>query len=122
MDLPRRILVSYALAGAAVALAVAIIFVQRELEMLTAGWVMVLRDNVSRNIPKSDGGELMVHTVFRLISAIRLGTGVAVGMAVASLALGWQRGGSRWLASVGIALGALAVWVQWMWWQHLRWS
>ena len=122
MDSTRRILFSYPLAGAAIALAVAIIVVQWELEMLTAGWVMVLRDNGSRSIPESDGGQLMVHTLLRLVSLIRFGTGLAVGIAVASLALGWQRRGSRWAASVGLALSAVAVWVQWTWWQHLRWS
>jgi len=115
---------AYALAGAAIALALATIVVQWELERIGGAWNQVVHYSPGYRIADDNfGAQILVHSLLRLVTIIRFGSGLAFSMGVLALALSNRRhAGARWLAGAGVSLAVGAVWIHLRWLEHLRWS
>ena len=122
MSTPGRVNSAYALAGAAIALAAMTIVIQWELERLGGGWTMIIRENLSVRLPESSGGQVLVQSLLRLSGMVWPASGIAFGMAVVAIALGWRQAGVRWLSSAGVFLVAVTVYMRLAWENYLRWS
>jgi len=113
--------VAYALAGAAIAVALATIVVQWELERISGAWQETMR--YGRIADDDFGARSLVHSLLRLITIIRFGGGLAFSMAILALAISNRRpANARWLAGAALALATGAVWIHLSWLHRLRWS
>jgi hypothetical protein len=121
---PGSLDLAYALAGGAIALALATIVVQWELERLSGAWVQVAHYSPGYRVPDDDfDAQILAHSLLRLVTIIRFAGGLAFSMGVLALALSNRRpAGARWLAGAGVLLSVGAVWTHWLWLERLRWS